>query len=69
MTEDVNRDHHTEEEQARQQMFRQMIVDHLFRFADDHRAYPELERPLALAIDRVHDELLAWAKGDKVFSR
>jgi hypothetical protein len=41
---------------------KQMIVDHLFQFADDHRAYHELEQPLALAIDLLHDELEAWAK-------
>src|SRR5262249_15680027 len=41
---------------------RQMIVDDLFQFADDHRAYHELEQPLALAIDLLHDELEAWAK-------
>ena len=67
MTEDANRDHEayfqSEVDHAKRKA-RQMIVDDLFQFADDHRAYHELEQPLALAIDRVHDELLAWAKAD-----
>jgi hypothetical protein len=54
-----------EVEHARQ-MARQMIVDHLFEFADDHRSYNELEKPLALAIDCVHDELAAWARREQV---
>jgi hypothetical protein len=49
---------------------RQMIVDHLFQFANDHREchwegdafHRESERPLALAIDLIHDELAAWAR-------
>jgi hypothetical protein len=76
MTEDDNRDHYTKEDEAyfqsevdlAKQKARKMIVDDLFRYADDHRAYHlegdaihhELEQPLALAIDLVHDELLAW---------
>jgi hypothetical protein len=51
---------------------RQMIVDHLFGWADDHREYHlegdaihhESERPLALAIDLVRDDLLVWARSE-----
>jgi hypothetical protein len=73
MTEDDNRDHYTEEDEAyfqsevdhAKQKARAMIVDHLFQFADDHRAYNELAKPLALAIDFLHDELLAWARKEQ----
>jgi len=73
MTEEVKRNHYTEKDEAyfqsevehAKRKARQMIVDDLFQFADDHRAYHGLERPLALAIDRVHDELLAWARKEE----
>jgi hypothetical protein len=81
MTEDDNRDHYTEEDEAyfrrevehAKQKAREMIIDYLFQFADDHRAdhlegdavHHESERPLALAIDMVHDELLAWAREEQ----
>jgi hypothetical protein len=62
MTIHFDEEHIQSEVEHAKRKARQMIVDDLFQFADDHRAYDELEKPMALAIDLVHDELEAWAR-------
>jgi hypothetical protein len=63
----------TVEDDEAKRKARAVIAEHLFQYADDHREchwegdsfHREVERPLALAIDLLRDELIAWAREGK----